>query len=190
MTASSRPPGTWLMCTDINCLEGRPAAPSVSRQLRLPSETMASSLLLKELEDIQAWMRAPGAGSPRIRAGGSPGLPLSTAVAAAAASSSDDEVLPLPPAPASPSKHTRELERQAAALRQQLAEANDRCRVLDGALQAARHDASLAVSKLHTQLATKADEASRLGGEGRGGLCHSSGLFVLAACRPCQQAEL
>ncbi|PRW57185.1 ATP-dependent (S)-NAD(P)H-hydrate dehydratase isoform X4 [Chlorella sorokiniana] len=121
-----------------------------------------ASALLRELKDIQAMLAAPAAGSPRIgAAAASP--PLHTA-----ATSEDEEATapPLPLPPASPSKHARELERQVTALRQELAEANDRCRVLDEALQATRHDASLAVAKLHssgsTQLAAKAEETRQL----------------------------
>lgn len=118
-----------------------------------------ASALLRELKDIQAMLAPTTSGSPRIGAGPPP---RPAAVAAATSfTSSDDEATapPLPPLPpASPGKHTRDLERQAATLRQEVAEANDRCRLLDAALQAARHDGSLAVAALQSQLAAKAEE--------------------------------
>ncbi len=123
----------------------------------------AAAMLLRELKDIQAMLAAPAANSPRIgaAAAGPPPRPAATC-------SDEDEAapLPLPAAPRSPGKHMRELERQAAVLRQEAAEANDRCRALEEALQAARHDGLLAVAKLHTQLAAKAEEASGLGWRG------------------------
>ena len=108
-----------------------------------------ASELLRELKDLQALLGAPG--SPRIGA------------APAAAATEEDEALPLPPppAPASPAKHARELERQAAALHRQVAEGEARCRRFEEALQAAQHDAGLAVSRLQSQLAAKSDEVRR-----------------------------
>lgn len=133
-------------------------------QLSAVPAAMAGALL-RELKDIQAMLAPSMSGSPRIGAGPPP-RPAAVATATSFTSSDDEATAPplplLPPPPASPGKHTRDLERQAAALRQEVAEANDRCRLLDGALQAARHDGSLAVAALQSQLEAKAEEVDGL----------------------------
>ncbi|KAL4451922.1 hypothetical protein ABPG75_007584 [Micractinium tetrahymenae] len=121
--------------------------------------------LCAELRNLQALLAAGSAGPPAAA------LPPPPHPADDSSSSSDDDQ-PL----ASMKKikagntatctqkaaQTTELERQLAALRQQLAEEGDRSRRLEAALEAARQDGALVGGRLHAELAAKQEESAQL----------------------------